>query len=357
MSVCIPPNNKFNIKDNKIKIHKNKCNIVPINKRFSGTSKGSLYQYKQNGKCYVSYTEKFKIPKNSSTKFIKVNQTHLYTHGLDNLEELLREIQFNNKITKRNPRLAPKIQSVNFFVSNDKLSVQVLIESAYSNGYYKVGKFLDDKTYNLRFDGITVTNPVDKNLLKYIEDIANVNHKIKDLDYTFYARFLNPVYIKQNLKTWFNKNKIFFTAFFKDIHLLHKMDIYHHDLHFDNVWMNEKRQFKFIDLGRAATKKESLEINPKLTSKISKLRHADKRRIKRMKNKKKAMMLTELVYPDFLAIQGIDIGFEFGRHDIDRSIMINCFDRENIKNFSEVYYKKILLVYKDFLSDKYSRIV
>lgn len=345
MYICVPTENTFNVKSGKIKILQQvKCKNKKINKRFSGSSKENILQF---GKM-VSYTEKFKIPKGKSKRFIYTKDSHLYKQKYTTLYEMLKELSFHFKIAKKYKNLTANIVSLNCYLEKNNVKVHVILENAYNNGYIKVGEVIDNGKLNVSFKNIPITNDLDKNLLTYIKNVSKNKTKIKGLDHEFYARFLNPKFIKKNLNMWYKLNKKFFDNFFRDLHKLHKMNIYHHDLHFDNIWIKGNR-FKFIDFGRSINRNGALKIN-KNNSKLSKLRHTEKRKIKRLfkSNKLKAMMLTELNNQE-----NINVGFEFARHDICEGILLNCFDRDNIPNFSEEYYKSILLVYKHFLAEKY----
>lgn len=342
MSVCVPFKNEFYY-NKKIKIFNSvKCKNEKIKKRFSGTSKEQIYEVNKNN---ISYIEYFKIPKKFlKCVFIKPNETKFYKKGNITLEDLLKEINFHSVITGSYPNLAPKIKSINVSKENDLLKVQVISESASKGKYKKIGDCIDSGKLNIKFHKTNC--PIDKKLLNYIKS----KEKVKHLDHEFYARFLNPKYITQNLETWYKKNKKFFDAFFKDLNKLHKLDIFHHDLHLDNIWVTKDYNFKFLDFGRSCNKKEALKIETNLNSKLKKLQHAEKYKIKKFlkTDKLKALMLIELNNQE-----NVSIGFEFMRHDIDEGVIMQCFDREPMNN--SYYYKNILLVYKHFLSEKYKQ--
>jgi serine/threonine protein kinase len=91
----------------------------------------------------------------------------------------------------------------------------------------------------------------------------------KIIDY--YSKLLNPQHLRKCLEEWYDGNqndikpsKDFFNDFFISLHELHKNDVFHHDLHDENVWYcEEKNIFRFIDFGLSAGMYETLYGNPK----------------------------------------------------------------------------------------------
>lgn len=371
--VCIPFGKKIKFKDGSIIILKSLTGYAKkILKVHSGTSKKNVYTIRHKNKDYISYIEKYVIPEGKSKKFIKLNEVELYSavgKGVKKtLGDILREVKFSERIPAN---LSPKIVSSVLFLLNNLIYIQIITESASSMGFRLVGNDIDAKKLNLSFKLISPNNPPDPDLLRYM--IA-VSKKKKDFD--FYARFLNPKYIEINLKRWYLKVSHFFIPFFIQLYKLHKVDIFHHDLHLQNIF-RKGSMFKFIDFGRSSSLEETLSISfpsDRYKSDIWKIQHAEKKRIslsikknlpivtrKNKENVLKCLMLTELNYPDLLKFKGIRQDYEFCRHDIDNGILLESFGRDH--NFNKIgmefkelhtfFYKKILLKFKYFIANKY----
>lgn len=394
--ICVPElNNKFKIQNKKLFIEKKiKGKIKKVLEEHSGASKKNIYEIKIGNLYYISYTEDYTIPKNKNNNFINLNESHLYKFkGKEKktLEDLFREIDFHTKINNYYNNLTPKIVSSSAFLVNNELRFQILSESAQKNNFDTVGDFIDNDEIDISFKLVDVYDiPTKKDLYYYMKEVQKNNKKIKNVDLKFYAKFLNPKYLKENLEIWYKNTKYFFTPFFKSLHKLHLINVYHHDLHAKNVWCNENLDFKFIDYGRSSTLKESLEITfpiNRYKSNIYKLEHQDKKNIKtiinsikksdpqlKKKNNRfqilKCLMLAELNYPDKIKFVGIRQNMEYFRHDIDEAILLQCFGKDKaagtflktknqrkIKEFEEThnyYYSKVLRVFKEFIAEKYA---
>jgi hypothetical protein len=384
--LCVPNinlrGNFYNrIKGKIVLENSEKGKISKILNTYSGASKSEIHLFNYNGNEYISYIESYKIPKNLNSDKIDPKKFKFYKFDGEeekNLQDLDNEIQFYDKVYKHYPKLVPAIVSCIFFKNGNNLIVQVITESAHNDGFGTLGDYIDDGYLDLRFKQIDIPGvPEDENLKKYFKIMANKNPKIKRLNLDFYSAFLNPKYLKENLNKWYAKTKHFFIPFFRSLHKLHKIDVFHHDLHAKNIWVKKKffgkYEFKFIDFGRSSNLKESLEITfpAKLyKSTLHKLQHAEKKKIKTISNKKK-FMLAELNYPDKIKYENIMQDLELLRHDIDQAILLNSLgkdknvsvllgtkDKTKIKEFENTrdhYYNRILLVYKHFLAQKYAQ--
>jgi|694.fasta_scaffold01586_23 hypothetical protein len=380
--ICVPFGKK--IKQNTKKIYiSNKLtgSVQKILKIHSGASKEKVYMIKKGNKEYISYVEDYKIPKGKSLKFIDKSDLSMYSfYGKEkkNIHDILKELELSDKVSSKFVHLTAKvIASVIFLINNEKLRVQIIMDSAYNNGFEQLGKYVDTNKTSVSFKLVNVTNPPDKELLHYMKEVSKlkktkVGYKKSKINYEFYAKFLNPQFIHINLKKWFKKVQHFFDPFFKDIHKLHKLDIFHHDLHFENIWKRGKN-FKFIDFGRSSSFAETCDISypiNKYKSDIWKIQHTEKRKLsmefKKSKNKRnilECMMLAELNYPDSLKFKGIRQDYEFCRHDIDEAVILDSFGKDHdfekfgmssLRQQHLFYYKNILLTFKKFIASRYA---
>lgn len=393
MNVCI---SNLKILDNKIILQKEgeECESKKILKKHTGNSKSCIYEFKHKGKNYISYIEDYIIPTGKSSEFINISEMGLYKFvGKDkkSIKELFKELNYHYEINRFYSGLTPKVISVVIFAKNNKVRCQVVTESAHENGFVMVGDLIDNNRLDLELGIIDPPkNDRDEVLFNYMKMVEKSNKKVKGLNFDFYSRFFNPLYIKTNLETWYKKVSHFFDPFFRELNKLHKIDIFHHDLHMKNMLMNNYFQFKFLDFGRSANAKETLEIKypaSKYKSKLYLLQNREKRRIEKKiksimkddptlkkRNSKKellfCLMMIELNYPDKLKFQGTMQDYEFARHDVDEAVLLNCFGKdynlktkfglktkkqvEEIQKIQSYYYTEVLLTFKYFIASKYA---
>jgi hypothetical protein len=383
-TICVKLGFNLNVEKNKIILEQNlKGQTENILKKHTGNSKKNIYEFKYKNKNYISYIEDYIIPKNKNSKFISLSELNLYKfEGKDkkNIKALFKELSYHYEIEKYYPGLTPKIVSITLFSYKGKVRCQVISDSAYNKGYYMIGDIIDNKRLNLEMGNIRVKNQRDEILFNYMKRLGNTNKNIKGLNFDFYSRMFNPLFIKKNLEKWYKKVSFFFDPFFKELNKLHRINIFHHDLHMKNIWMNNFFQFRFIDFGRSAGIDETLNIsfpNKNYKNKLFLLQQKEKNKIKKKiysKNVSKkeilfCLMMTELNYPDTLKYQNINQDCELARHDIDEAILINCFGKdydikqafrlktekevEEIQKIQSYYYTEVLLTYKYFVANKY----
>jgi serine/threonine protein kinase len=266
----------------------------------SGADKGDVKNILYNGKYYFVYTDQFKGPPLKS-KLTKADINRYTTENGIKLKTILREIGFVKKLQKT--KFVPKIFISDLFERQKHLRVMFATEDLSRKGFKNVGWHVDAKKVSLSFLDVKVTNGVHYPLHRFL--------KYQD---SGYSRFMHPKYINANLEKWYIKNEKFLNALFDGLTSIHKMDIYHHDLHAGNVWYNG-RKVMFIDFGRASTMKESFEIRSSDKPEIIR----EKRSFSRVKNIHERRMLAELSKN-----KANPTGrHEFFRHDVDNKIMVD----------------------------------
>lgn len=328
---CIPRNSGSVTKFNKNGINllkKNSGKMAKIVGEKSGADKGAVKNIKYGNKFYYMYTDVFHGPK---VRNGEINSKNLHKYVSDeenNLSIVVREISFLKKAQKTS--FVPKVFLSELFEKNNSIKLILATEDLSKMGFRNVGHYLDTrKMKNISFLKIKVQNKKEPVLEKYLKSIG------KD---TKYAAFYHPKYYEKNLEKWYKYNKKFLDHLFKGLHAIHKLNIYHHDLHAGNVWYNGKKVM-FIDFGRASTLKESFEFrkNEQIFMKD------EKRKFSKEKNIHRRRMLAELSKNK----TNPSGRHEMMRHDIDDKIMVEYFYRET-------KYYILVHKFKLFLAKKYS---
>lgn len=110
---------------------------------------------------------------------------------------------------------------------------------------------------DIKIDEETSSSENFQNFLKYYNE---GQFYLDEKDIKPYSDFFFGGKLEENLEKWYNKCDDFFKCFFKELHKLHKIDVFHHDLSGQNVWYKKEKKsykFKFIDFGLSTTYKET----------------------------------------------------------------------------------------------------
>lgn len=282
--VCIPSSLKEWDRNKPELKEKIQCDCKEIMERFkSGSFKDDIYLIKME---------------DSDRVVVVYNFTPDNEFGKDNkIKDIIREARFQKHVhVKLGKDYAPDVYNVEYYKDADgKEKILVITGYAADNGYrqysgeelQEILNFMDiytcvdnttnEELYNyltkatkiyasIHMEPEKPKQKVRKNTLEKIQN--KPKQEVYELDESdkeeaqYYATLLNPENLKNCLKQWFMRCKHFLNPFFCALHELHRINVFHHDLKVENVWIKEDDEgyhFKFIDFGISTTLKESVK--------------------------------------------------------------------------------------------------
>ena len=366
-----------------------------------------------------------------------------------NIHDIMKETQIQKKVhDEAGSQYAPDVYRLDYYSTGKGEEIFLMTGYAGDNGYKqlqdteKIVNFMEvypcvDNSFNGElYYYFTLALPVYKKLLneEEEEDLRSRRRIRKEeeeeeeqLDEDdiklckYYATLFNPANYKNCLEQWYMRCEHFFVPFFRDLHELHKIDVFHHDLRSDNIWYkkdNTGYHFKFIDFGISTSLEDSLILNlPNVSFGSSTLVRTDKTSQKEliidfseketiqdrkdtimneMKSDEfseqtlKDLMMVEMTSPQTLPLSEQDIDkyreFTFFNEDIFNNFidvfdmqMINKFqntrteeqrkeerkkptkdrniDARNMFRFIFKYKSKVINTFTEFIAEKYSETI
>lgn len=242
-TLCYPNNINY-IQENFEEEIPKPCENVDYISLERGSWKTDIRLVKEKDKVVVVYDRK-------SPKFYKFEW-----------EEIQREMMIQNKVHEKT-NLAPKIHFINYTHTNDLYTIMLIQDYAGEDKYKLIDgdetikKLLCLKNVEIKIDKETSLSENFQNFLKFFNE---VNFSINEKDIKPYSDFFFGGKLKENLNVWYNKCGNFFKCFFRELHKLHKINVFHHDLSGQNVWYKKEGKeykFKFIDFGLSTTYEET----------------------------------------------------------------------------------------------------
>lgn len=393
--LCVPVRSGIHLGDEPTEHAKGKC--YPVQKYLEGGAmKKDLALVEYNPEGANPEGDDPEGPREGSRKgSYHYNSNYVvFTHldiSLHKLELLKREIAFQNKAADAGANVVRALSAEYYLTDEGLTGVTVVYENAKRGGYVELEMEFHDTKFSIASQRCYFTTRSFTEMSMVMEVAKFVNAKE---DFTLFKGKENlktirtvvdcfdPKYILRNLDKWYaGPAGPFLEKVFRSVHLFHRANIFHHDLHGGNVFVHpDTFDLRFIDFGFATTFRETFE-NPEGKEWSDHLVHEYQRDIIRRldeldaniqngewdEDTLRAAMLAELTLP------AVRVTFDVTAYPDCRFLdklfngyvvyeLFSYFIRSQMDEFvaqgEEIYdlvYAQTLEVYKLFLSEKYAQ--
>ena len=322
--------------------------------------------------------------KSGKIGYIKNEQEVIYFDTLkkkDDVYKIYDEYFYQQKAFEE-CKNAPEVLYGVFYLCNNEHKVIFISKNAIDGGYKQLKKIYSKDNYGIYYyDFFNTLRTLygivtkDQHLLKHYN--GSYTNDYREWRKKTYLYSFNNSFIC-DLEGWYTNSKEIIEPIFKSLHCLHKNDIYHHDISKENVFYNEEnKSVKFIDFGLATNQEKTFEKYKNIQYSLDRLWWSyikkwvnENYKIDLSKNKIKFsdpftkkdlhfMMLTELTNP---VPDGELWHFRFLNEILGFQILTDFFhEKRNVEqknyNLYEKHYKDTVIVYKNFLANKYAECI
>ena len=218
----------------------------------------------------------------SNVKFIKTKEKILILFQQTEIKksmkyDIMKEALIQKEVhDKAGSQYAPDVYRLDYYSTCKGEEISLLTGYAGDDGYKQlkdikelvnfmevypcVDNSCNDEIYEFFFKGNNEFN----NFMNDQLGTTDTNYRFTKDQMRYYATLFNPKNYKNCLEQWYMRCEHFFVSFFRDLHELHKIDVFHHDLKRENVWYKEDDtgyHFKFIDFGISTSLEETIFDN------------------------------------------------------------------------------------------------
>lgn len=186
-------------------------------------------------------------------------------------KDIMKESRIQKKVyNEAGPQYAPNVYRLDYYSTDEGEEIFLMTGYAGDNDYKQLQNI--EKIINFMEVYPCVDNLCDKNIYSFFEEVLPLYKKTMFSDESildeddiklckYYATLFNSHNYENCLEQWYMRCRHFFEPFFRDLHELHKIDVFHHDLRSENIWFKKNDtgyHFKFIDFGISTSLQESL---------------------------------------------------------------------------------------------------